>query len=73
MTHNNSAAQSLIIKVLGETEAEHADFYCQMLQSGLQDLVEAEAAAAFGAIKYEPTEERSTRRNDTRTKNLAIR
>lgn len=71
MTHNSSAVQSLISKVLGAPDAEHADVFRQMLQAGLQDLVEAEVAAAIGAAKYERTEERSTRRNGTRTKRLA--
>lgn len=71
MTHTNSAVQTLISKVLGDPEAEHADVFRHMLQAGLQDLIEAEVAAAIGAAKYERTEERSTRRNGTRTKKLA--
>lgn len=71
MTHNNSAVQSLISKVLGDPDTEHADVFRQMLQAGLQDLIEAEVAAAIGAAKYERTDERSTRRNGTRTKKLA--
>lgn len=71
MTHNNSAVQTLISKVLGDPDAEHADVFRHMLQAGLQDLIEAEVAAAIGATKYERTDERSTRRNGTRTKKLA--
>ncbi|NAZ17802.1 IS256 family transposase [Glutamicibacter soli] len=71
MTHTNSAVQTLISKVLGDPEAEHADVFRHMLQAGLQDLIEAVVAAAIGAAKYERTEERSTRRNGTRTKKLA--
>lgn len=71
MTQNNSALTTLIGEVLADPELAHQDVFRRMLQAGLQDLVDAEAAARIGAARYQRSEERTTRRNGTRPKALA--
>lgn len=71
MTQPNSAVSTLIGKVLADPDLAHSDVFRQMLQAGLQDLVEAEATATIGASRYERSQERTTRRNGTRKKTLA--
>lgn len=39
----------------------------------LQELIEAEAAQAIGAARYERTEERNTHRNGSRTRLLSMK
>ena len=71
MTNNQSALSTLIGEVLADPDLAHSDVFRRMLQAGMQDLVEAEAAAKIGAGRYERTPERTTRRNGTRPKTLA--
>ena len=71
MTNNQSALSTLIGEVLADPDLAHSDVFRRMLQAGMQDLVEAEAAAKIGAGRYERTPERTTRRNGTRGKTLA--
>lgn len=71
MAQPNSAVSTLINQVLADPDLAHSDVFRQMLQAGLQDLIEAEATATIGASRYERTEDRTTRRNGTRKKTLA--
>lgn len=71
MVQSNSAVSTLINQVLADPDLAHSDVFRQMLQAGLQDLVEAEATATIGAGRYERSEDRSTRRNGSRKKTLA--
>lgn len=71
MTQNQSALTTLIAEVLADPDLAHQDVFRRMLQAGLQDLVDAEAAVKIGAARYERTETRATRRNGTRPKTLA--
>lgn len=71
MAQPNSAVSTLINQVLADPNLAHSDVFRQMLQAGLQDLIEAEATATIGASRYERTEDRTTRRNGTRKKTLA--
>lgn len=71
MAYSNSAVSTLINQVLTDPDLAHSDVFRQMLQAGLQDLIEAEATATIGAERYERTADRSTRRNGSRKKTLA--
>ena len=71
MADPNSAVSTLINQVLTDPDLAHSDVFRQMLQAGLQDLIEAEATATIGAARYERSEDRATRRNGSRKKTLA--
>ena len=53
MADPNSAVSTLINQVLTDPDLAHSDVFRQMLQAGLQDLIEAEATATIGAARYE--------------------
>jgi len=65
---NQSAVSTLIREVLADPDLAHDDVFRRLLQAGLQDLVDAEAAAVIGAQRYERTPQRTNRRNGTRPK-----
>lgn len=71
MAQPNSAVSTLINQVLTDPDLAHSDVFRQMLEAGLQDLIEAESTATIGAGRYERSEDRSTRRNGSRKKTLA--
>lgn len=48
MTINQSALSTLISEVLADPDLAHSDVFRRMLQAGMQDLIEAEAAAKIG-------------------------
>ena len=68
---NQSAVSTLIREVLADPDLAHDEVFRRLLQAGLQDLVDAEAAAVIGAGRYERTSERTNRRNGTRPKTVA--
>ena len=68
---NQSAVSTLIREVLADPDLAHDDVFRRLLQAGLQDLVDAEAAAVIGAGRYERTPHRTNRRNGTRPKTVA--
>ena len=68
---NQSAVSTLIREVLADPDLAHDEVFRRLLQAGLQDLVDAEAAAVIGAQRYERTPERTNRRNGTRLKTVA--
>ena len=68
---NQSAVSTLIREVLADPDLAHDDVFRRLLQAGLQDLVDAEAAAVIGAGRYERTPERTNRRNGKRLKTVA--
>ena len=68
---NLSAVSTLIREVLADPDLAHDDVFRRLLQAGLQDLVDAEAAAVIGAGRYERTPQRTNRRNGTRPKTVA--
>ena len=68
---NQSAVSTLIREVLADPDLAHDEVFRRLLQAGLQDLVDAEAAAVIGAQRYERTPERTNRRNGTRPKTVA--
>lgn len=68
---NQSAVSTLIREVLADPDLAHDDVFRRLLQAGLQDLVDAEAAAVIGAQRYERTPHRTNRRNGTRPKTVA--
>ena len=55
---NQSAVSTLIREVLADPDLAHDDVFRRLLQAGLQDLVDAEAAAVIGAQRYERTPHR---------------
>ena len=71
MPSHQSAVSTLIREVLADPDLAHDDVFRRLLQAGLQDLVDAEAAAVIGAGRYERTPERTNRRNGTRLKTVA--
>ena len=68
---NQSAVSTLIREVLADPDLAHDDVFRRLLQAGLQDLVDAEAAAVIGAQRYERTPHRTNRRNGKRLKTVA--
>lgn len=71
MTHHQSALSSLLQELLDDPSLAHEELFRRLLQAGLQDLIDAEATVKVGADRYQRSEQRVTRRNGTRTKNLA--
>ncbi len=71
MTQTQSALSSLLRELLDDPSLAHEEVFRRLLQAGLQDLIDAEAAARIGAGRYERTVQRTTRRNGTREKVLA--
>ena len=71
MTHHQSALSSLLPELLDDPALAHEELFRRLLQAGLQDLIDTEAAGKIGADRYERTEQRVTRRNGTRPKTLA--
>ena len=71
MPSHQSAVSTLIREVLADPDLAHDDVFRRLLQAGLQDLVDAEAAAVIGAGRYERTPHRTNRRNGTRPKTVA--
>lgn len=71
MPRNQSAVSALIGEVLADPDLVHDDVFRRMLQAGLQDLIDAEAAAVIGAERYERTSGRIARRNGKRAKTVA--
>ena len=65
------AVSTLIREVLADPDLAHDEVFRRLLQAGLQDLVDAEAAAVIGAQRYERTPQRTNRRNGTRPKTVA--
>ena len=71
MPSHQSAVSTLIREVLADPDLAHDEVFRRLLQAGLQDLVDAEAAAVIGAQRYERTPHRTNRRNGTRPKTVA--
>lgn len=71
MTHHQSALSSLLQELLDDPSLAHEELFRRLLQAGLQDLIDAEATVRVGADRYQRSEQRVTRRNRTRVKNLA--
>ena len=71
MTHHQSALSALVRELLQDPDLAHEEMFRRLLQTGLQDLVDAEASVKIGADRYERTESRSTCRKATRAKRLA--
>ena len=71
MPSHQSAVSTLIREVLADPDLAHDEVFRRLLQAGLQDLVDAEAAAVIGAGRYERTPQRTNRRNGTRPKTVA--
>ena len=71
MPSHQSAVSTLIREVLADPDLAHDEVFRRLLQAGLQDLVDAEAAAVIGAQRYERAPHRTNRRNGTRPKTVA--
>ena len=68
MTHDHSA---LIAQLDALKGADPASVFAELIRTGLQALIDAEANEALGAGRYERTETRTTYRNGTRPKTVA--
>ena len=73
MTHQHqSALRGLITELLdGNEDLPRGEAMRRLLEASLQELIEAEVTAKIGAGRYERTEQRTTRRNGSRPKQLA--
>lgn len=73
MTHQRqSALRGLISELLdGNEDLPRGEAMRRLLEASLQELIEAEVTAKIGAGRYERTEQRTTRRNGSRPKQLA--
>ncbi len=68
MTHDHSA---LLAQLDALTGADSATVFAELIRTGLQALIEAEATDKLGAGRYERTNTRTTHRNGHRTKTVA--
>ncbi|WP_228525152.1 IS256 family transposase, partial [Rhodococcus rhodochrous] len=68
MTHDHSA---LLAQLDALTGADSASVFAELIRTGLQALIEAEATDKLGAGRYERTNTRTTHRNGHRTKTVA--
>ncbi|MCD2099834.1 IS256 family transposase [Rhodococcus rhodochrous] len=68
MTHDHSA---LLAQLDALTGADSASVFAELIRTGLQALIEAEATDKLGAGRYERTDTRTTHRNGHRTKTVA--
>ncbi len=68
MTHDHSA---LLAQLDALTGADSATVFAELIRTGLQALIEAEATDKLGAGRYERTDTRTTHRNGHRTKTVA--
>ena len=68
MTHDHSALLTQLDALKG---ADTANVFAELIRTGLQALIEAEATEKLGAGRYERTEQRTTHRNGHRTKTVA--
>ncbi|MBF4478919.1 IS256 family transposase [Rhodococcus rhodochrous] len=68
MTHDHSA---LLAQLDALTGADSASVFAELIRTGLQALIEAEATDKLGAGRYERTDKRITHRNGHRTKTVA--
>ena len=53
MTYHQSALPTLIQELLDDPDAARDELFRRLLQAGMQDLVDAEAAVKIGAGRYE--------------------
>ena len=60
MTHDDDARLADLLARLGDGDSK--ELFRQLLQQGMQDLIDAELTAAIGAAPHERTEARSNRR-----------
>ena len=68
MTHDHSALLAQLDALKG---ADSASVFAELIRTGLQALIEAEATDKLGAGRYERTDKRTTHRNGHRTKTVA--
>ncbi len=68
MTHDHSALLTQLDALKG---ADSASVFAELIRTGLQALIEAEATDKLGAGRYERTDTRITHRNGHRTKTVA--
>jgi putative transposase len=68
MTHDHSA---LLTQLDALKSADPGSVFAELIRAGLQALIDAEAASALGAGRYERTEQRTNYRNGTRSKTVA--
>lgn len=68
MTHDHSA---LLARLDALKAADVASVFAELIRTGLQELIEAEATETLGAGRYERTEARTTHRNGHRPKTVS--
>ncbi|BDB62835.1 MULTISPECIES: IS256 family transposase [Rhodococcus] len=68
MTHDHSALLAQLDALKG---ADSASVFAELIRTGLQALIEAEATDKLGAGRYERTDTRTTHRNGHRSKTLS--
>lgn len=70
MTRHQPALSALASELLEDLRLTDEELFCRLLQAGLQDLLDAQASAKFGADRCERPRYRSASRNGTRAKRL---
>ncbi|NHN23217.1 transposase, partial [Bacillus amyloliquefaciens] len=68
MTHDHSALIAQLDVLKG---ADPASVFAELIRTGLQALIDAEATEVLGAGRYERTAERTNYRNGNRPKTVA--
>jgi putative transposase len=69
MTRDDDARVADLVARLGDPDA--TDLFRRLVQQGMQDLIDAELAAAIGAEPHERTETRTNHRNGSRARALS--
>lgn len=69
MTHDDDARVADLLARLGDGDTK--DLFRQLLEQGMQDLIDAELTAAIGAEPHERTDTRTNQRNGSRNRLLS--
>ena len=69
MTREDDARVADLVARLGDADA--TDLFRRLVQRGMQDLIDAELAAAIGAEPHERTDTRTNQRNGARSRILS--
>ena len=71
MTHDDDGRVVELLARLGDGDTK--ELFRQLLEAGMQELIDAELTAAIGAAPHERIETRSNQRNGSRSRLLSTR
>lgn len=69
MAHDDDARVADLLARLGDGDSK--ELFRRLLETGMQELIDAELTAVIGAAPHERTEARSNRRNGSRSRLLS--